>query len=74
MITYVMIVFLVDFGKGIFQFLSTMLMTTVHFTCRNRPTKLKYLSKAAEYTSFQKKAETLHQSFSKLALRSRIIK
>lgn len=82
MITYVMIVFLVDFGKGIFQFHSTMVMTTVHqysaecphCTCRNKPTKLKYLSKAAEYTSFQRKAETLHQSFSKLALRSRIIK
>lgn len=81
MIAYVMMVFLADLGKSIFQFHSTVLMTTMHqcnaecphCTCKDRQTKLKYLSKAVEYTLFQKKAETLHQSFSKLALRSRII-
>lgn len=75
MITCVMITFLVDFGKSIFQFHSTMLLTTMHqynaecphCTCKNRPTK--YLSKAVEYTLFQKKAETLHQSFSKLSIK-----
>lgn len=45
-------------------------MPTLHMQGQ---TKLKYLSKAVEYTLFQKKTETLHQSFSKLALRSRII-